>query len=596
MLCPTHHQELSINTVDNVQVNECKSCKGIWFGKGELEKALDTVNISNKDKYQILSNKEINNKKNEQFSRGMIYCPSCQIGMFKKTYRLNSDVIVDRCNTCQGCWLDEGELQQLIMEFKGATVLEFKDAKKAIEEELKRYCSKGINHQVNRFANYCETCGSPVIDKKHAKKNSIAGVSVEKEMEVFAVKSEPSITFDLKKLGLYKEHPSVINISIQENNGLIWVGFGIGVYCVWDILIFDKGPIKSRSMQGMPGEFPIRAKMVGNWIVIWSNKRIFIEDVRAIISTPRTEKVNLAFEKIAGEKVQFSPDPLAVEFKRADDKAFCLKVCWLEIDDKGDCFASSITVDAFDKTSNVLKSEKLFDCKEFDNNWPYLLPGTEDLLNFIAVGAQGVFVLSFNNEALEFIKIPNVLDNFESFKLRSYDQDCGGVISSSNVDGSQLFCAVEAQNKSTGMWSVKKFIYKLNDNSLKDKINYDQEKSFGLHTLNESKMFLTTDSNDLILRDPLTGHTLKQNCNNLLSSYTLVKSVHCNLSIFQKSNNRFIRYNITNSLGKSEKIEHDIFYNLTSPSCLAKIDIQINKIMFLSGLLLPSDFSRSKGL
>jgi len=589
MLCPTHHQELSINTVDNIQVNECKSCKGIWFGKGELEKALDTVNINNKDKYQILSNKEINNKKNEQFSRGMIYCPSCQIGMFKKTYRLNSDVIVDRCNTCQGCWLDEGELQQLIMEFKGATVLEFKDAKKAIEEELKRYCSKGINHQVNRFANYCETCGSPVIDKKHAKKNSIAGVSVEKEMEVFAVKSEPSITFDLKKLGLYKEHPSVINISIQENNGLIWVGFGIGVYCVWDILIFDKGPIKIRSMQGMPGEFPIRAKMVGNWIVIWSNKRIFIEDVRAIISTPRTEKVHLAFEKIAGEKVQFSPDPLAVEFKRADDKAFCLKVCWLEIDDKGDCFASSITVDAFDKTSNVLKSEKLFDCKEFDNNWPYLLPGTEDLLNFIAVGAQGVFVLSFNNETLEFIKIPDVLEDSESFKLRSYDQDCGGVILSSNINGPQFFCAIEAYKSSTRKTFTAVFSVSLKGRNAESLRKYNDEKLLCVHTLRDIKTFCSTNFNEFIFRDPVNGRITKKNYSNLFSSFFLIKSIETKLSVFVSIDNQINRYNLNDNDENIENIEHEKYLDLTYPVCLAKIRASTNELL-LNGLLLPRYF------
>lgn len=588
MLCPTHHQELSINNVDNVQVNECKSCKGIWFSKGELEKALDTVNISNKDKYQILSNKEINNKKTEQFSRGNIYCPSCQIAMIKEPFRKNSHVIVDRCKTCQSCWLDEGELQHLIMEAKGITVLEFKNAKKAIEEQLKRYCSKEINHPVNRFANYCETCGSSVIDKKHAIRNSIAGVGSEIEMDVFSIKNDTDLRFDLAKLGLYIKHPTVVNISIQENNGLVWVGFGIGIYCIWDILNFDKGPIRIRRLPANSDERPIRAKMIGNWIVTWSNKSIVVEDIRAITSTPVTEKLT-PLGKIAGKNSQFAPDPLIVEFKRAGDKTSCLKVCWLEIDGNGDCFASSITVDAFDNTSNVVKSGKLFECKELDNNWPYLLPGTEDLLNFIAVGPQGVFLLSFNNDTLEFIKILNVLGESEFFKMRSYDQDCGGVILNSNINGVQLYCAVEAYSSSTRKTFIEVFSVNLKGRNAESLRKYNDEKLLCVHNLNETKSFCSTNFNEFIFRDPVNGQITKKNYSNLFSSFFLIKSMGTKLSVFVSTDNQINRYNLNDDNENIENIEHEIFLDLTYPDCLAKINLASNGLL-LNGLLLPRLF------
>ena len=92
--------------VDNIEVDECDNCSGIWFDAGELEKILKKNDISE------LKNKIDNNQGHDELEA---YCPRC--GDISKLIRIkslsNPDLHIDTCLLCYGQWLDGGELERL---------------------------------------------------------------------------------------------------------------------------------------------------------------------------------------------------------------------------------------------------------------------------------------------------------------------------------------------------------------------------------------------------------------------------------------------------------------------------------------------------
>ncbi|MFE3846263.1 zf-TFIIB domain-containing protein, partial [Thermoplasmatota archaeon] len=83
----------------NIIIDVCPKCKGIWLDKGELGKLLKDKKLTN------YLTKHIGTK-----SRSPMICPRCGNTM---DIEKAEDIEVDVCLTCNGVWLDEGELEKL---------------------------------------------------------------------------------------------------------------------------------------------------------------------------------------------------------------------------------------------------------------------------------------------------------------------------------------------------------------------------------------------------------------------------------------------------------------------------------------------------
>ena len=83
----------------NIIIDVCPKCKGIWLDKGELGKLLKDKKLTN------YLTKHIGTK-----SRSPMICPRCCNTM---DIEKAEDIEVDVCLTCNGVWLDEGELEKL---------------------------------------------------------------------------------------------------------------------------------------------------------------------------------------------------------------------------------------------------------------------------------------------------------------------------------------------------------------------------------------------------------------------------------------------------------------------------------------------------
>jgi len=86
-----------------VVVDICPNCQGAWFEKGELDRLDDSVwtNVEEVDFDQVKADHKD------------IKCPQCHIDLEPLSPKDAPELIVDRCPTCQGFWLDQGELDRI---------------------------------------------------------------------------------------------------------------------------------------------------------------------------------------------------------------------------------------------------------------------------------------------------------------------------------------------------------------------------------------------------------------------------------------------------------------------------------------------------
>lgn len=91
--------------MDDVEVDQCELCSGIWFDAGELQRILGKENIG------ALRARAKAPKKDDE-KRG--HCPRCKgEGKLVQVASLISDIHIDTCAVCGGQWLDAGELEIL---------------------------------------------------------------------------------------------------------------------------------------------------------------------------------------------------------------------------------------------------------------------------------------------------------------------------------------------------------------------------------------------------------------------------------------------------------------------------------------------------
>lgn len=101
--CDESLDETNFKEAGFVVVDVCPSCSGVWFDEGELDQLDDGIS-SNAEflAYQPVSDEH------EQ-----LVCPRCQKPLEAISPVESPDLVIDRCATCRGFWLDEGELDHV---------------------------------------------------------------------------------------------------------------------------------------------------------------------------------------------------------------------------------------------------------------------------------------------------------------------------------------------------------------------------------------------------------------------------------------------------------------------------------------------------
>lgn len=104
MNCPACKNPMVILELNQVEIDYCTACKGIWLDRGELD-----LIFSSDDKKEISKSFSINNDFDEIKRR----CPNCKKKMDKVEFE-STGIIIDKCTDDHGIWFDSGELKSIL--------------------------------------------------------------------------------------------------------------------------------------------------------------------------------------------------------------------------------------------------------------------------------------------------------------------------------------------------------------------------------------------------------------------------------------------------------------------------------------------------
>jgi Zn-finger nucleic acid-binding protein len=106
--CPVCKDEMIVLELDQVEIDYCTGCGGIWLDEGELELLLQGAGENEKDTLLASFAKATDTKEKKK------KCPVCRRRMDKIFCGGEEKILLDSCPRSHGLWFDRGELEQLL--------------------------------------------------------------------------------------------------------------------------------------------------------------------------------------------------------------------------------------------------------------------------------------------------------------------------------------------------------------------------------------------------------------------------------------------------------------------------------------------------
>lgn len=117
MICPVCREDALIVEYQNIELDYCPECHGVWFDSGELELLLEAAGI--KDYNRFLS--DVAGSPEVKVSEKKRRCPICRRKMKKVYIDEMKKIVTDICNGRHGIWFDGGEVTSLVKELAEKT-------------------------------------------------------------------------------------------------------------------------------------------------------------------------------------------------------------------------------------------------------------------------------------------------------------------------------------------------------------------------------------------------------------------------------------------------------------------------------------------
>lgn len=114
MNCPNCGTEMNLIEYEGVLIHTCESCGGEYLGPAELAHIARTREERFPESLQaeLSACDPVTGVPVEETER-QLYCPACNSPMKVVNYCCNTGVFIDRCEQCDGVWLDKDELEKL---------------------------------------------------------------------------------------------------------------------------------------------------------------------------------------------------------------------------------------------------------------------------------------------------------------------------------------------------------------------------------------------------------------------------------------------------------------------------------------------------
>lgn len=106
MNCPDCRKPMLVLEIDQVEIDYCAACGGVWLDSGELELLIEDPD--QKDSF-LGSVRPADNCPEPKLK-----CPLCRKRMKKIEVAGIEDIILDSCPRNHGLWLDKGELESVL--------------------------------------------------------------------------------------------------------------------------------------------------------------------------------------------------------------------------------------------------------------------------------------------------------------------------------------------------------------------------------------------------------------------------------------------------------------------------------------------------
>lgn len=121
MFCPVCNVEMLILELNDVEIDYCHQCAGIWLDEGELELLISSPSPSGNGNSAILA--ALSNPSSG--AKGKRRCPVCRKRMSRVNVPVEPGVEIDKCPRNHGLWFDKGELEQITASTRGEPAVNF---------------------------------------------------------------------------------------------------------------------------------------------------------------------------------------------------------------------------------------------------------------------------------------------------------------------------------------------------------------------------------------------------------------------------------------------------------------------------------------
>jgi len=117
MECPRCKAPMIIVEQNQIELDHCLSCHGIWFDGEELELLFSSLKLER----MVESLAEIMALPGKPVEEKRLRCPRCRRKMEKVVVRSDPEELLDRCTHGDGLWFDGGELHRVLAHLHEAT-------------------------------------------------------------------------------------------------------------------------------------------------------------------------------------------------------------------------------------------------------------------------------------------------------------------------------------------------------------------------------------------------------------------------------------------------------------------------------------------
>ena len=105
--------EAKVDPTTELEIDVCPECWGMWFDPNELAQFFTSPTL--KDRFFLPEEVKPLETTGYVISTRARACPRCRKAMKEKAF---AGVLIDICIHCQGIWLDDGELQRIVIQYK----------------------------------------------------------------------------------------------------------------------------------------------------------------------------------------------------------------------------------------------------------------------------------------------------------------------------------------------------------------------------------------------------------------------------------------------------------------------------------------------